>query len=161
LSCPIRPLQLGSWSSGSKPVGYSITATSAFASCGHEHTRAQGSETQKSTGGAALDMSAIPTRHVLRESGKDTLHIYAHCGARGFTWIPVWWNSVTLPRCSHADRTRPLDFYARMPMDFLTAPETFVFLTDNILYLAMTRTRWSRAGCPHRTFISFMPACTV
>src|SRR5262249_39669329 len=27
---------------GSKTVGYSVTATSAFASCGYEHTRAQG-----------------------------------------------------------------------------------------------------------------------
>jgi hypothetical protein len=47
---------------------------------------------------AASICPTIPTRHVLSESGKDTLHIYAHCRARGFTWILVCWNSVREPR---------------------------------------------------------------
>src|SRR6516164_1404764 len=56
--------------------------------------------TREERGRGGLD---IPTRHVLRESGKDTLHIYAHCRARGFTWIPVWWNSVRGPRRNNGD----------------------------------------------------------
>jgi hypothetical protein len=73
---------------GSKPVGYFVTATSAFASCGHSagYTRGQGSETRQNPVRLASICPTIPTRHVLRESGK-ALHIYAHCRARGFTWI--------------------------------------------------------------------------
>src|SRR5262249_825717 len=32
------------------------------------------------------------------ESDSGTLHIYAHCRARGYTWILVWWNGVRDPR---------------------------------------------------------------
>ena len=47
---------------GSKPVGYSVTATSAFASCGHSagYTRGQGSETGQSACWVGLDMSDYP-----------------------------------------------------------------------------------------------------
>jgi hypothetical protein len=51
---------------GSKPVGYSVTATSAFASCGHSagYTRGQGSETRQAPVGLVSICLTIPTRHV-------------------------------------------------------------------------------------------------
>ena len=57
---------------GSKTAPLLSAPMSASASCGHE----------------CATEPTIPTRHVLRETGKDTLHIYAHCRTRASRGYP-------------------------------------------------------------------------